>query len=200
MIVSRKHKFIYLGINKTGTISIEKALWSYRNKYYHKYLEFKHNIIHKGKPAFKHNPALNIKALIGDRAWNEYFSFTFVRNPWARTLSEYAKHRHNENIPLKQGFTEWVLAGGNWLARENTMKKFVTDENGEIIVDYIGKLENLHEDMKIICAKIGIEPVKLQHFHKTKNTAGYREMYTEETRRIVTEWVSEDAEMFGYKF
>ena len=200
MIVSRKHKFIYLGINKTATTSIENALSPYRNKYYHKYLRIKHNIIHKGKPAFKHNPALNVKDLVGERIWNSYFSFTFVRNPWARTLSEYTGHRYDKSTSLKEGFTEWVLAGGNWLAKNNTMKNFVSDEDGKVIVDYIGKLENINEDMKIICDKIGIEPMELQHFNTSEKTSYYRDIYTDETRKIVTDWVVEDAEMFGYEF
>jgi len=200
MIVSRKHQFIFLGINKTGTTSVEKALDTYKNRYFQKYLRIKHNIINKGKPAFKHNPALNAKKLVGDRVWNKYFSFTFVRNPWARTLSEYSKHRHNSELSLKDGFTEWVLAGGNWLAKENTMKSFVSDNSNNIIVDYIGKLENIESDLTKICEKIGIDPITLPHSNTTSNKQPYQEIYTDETRKIVTEWVAEDAEMFGYEF
>ena len=201
MIVSRKHKFIFLGINKTGTSSVEKALDPYRNKYYHKYLRIKHNIIHKGKPAFKHNPARNVKALVGNSVWDRCFTFTFVRNPWARTLSEYtSKHKHDNDISLKEGFTEWVLAGGNWLAKENTMKSFVIDDTGKVIVDYIGKLENINSDMGNICSKIGIEPIAISRVNTSGNTHPYREIYTDETRKIVTEWVAEDAKMFEYEF
>jgi len=200
MIISTKHKFIYLGINKTGTTSIENALWQYRNRYHQKYLHIKHNIINKGKPDFKHNPAMNIRTLVGNKIWHQYFSFTFVRNPWARVLSEYTRHIYDGNMPLKEGFTEWVQAGGNWLAKENTMKQFVADSNGEIIIDYIGKLENIDDDLKKICNEIGIESIALQKFNKSKQKYDYRDIYINETREIVTEWVAEDAEQFGYEF
>ncbi len=200
MIVSTKHNFIFIGINKTGTTSVQTALKPYRNEFYHKYLKIKHKIINKGTPALKHAPAITLKSMIGERRWNNYLTFTFVRNPWARTLSQYNKHNHDENIPLQEGFTEWVLAGGNWLAKENTMKEFITDKDGNVIVDYIGKLENINEDMDIICKKIGIEPVEIPCLNTSDSTVSYRDIYTDETKKIVTEWVAEDAEMFGYEF
>jgi len=202
MIVSRKHRLIYVGINKTATTSIESVLRPYRSRYFQKYLRIKHQMRHGRRPAFKHVPAAMARDLVGSTIWEKYFTFTFVRNPWDRVLSEFSRHRYNResDIPMKQAFTEWVAAGGNWLARHNTMSDFVSNENGDVIVDFIGKIESLESDLAIVLDKVGVPHIEMKHLNRSDNKPHYREIYTRETREIVTQWVQKDADMFGYSF
>lgn len=202
MILSKRHRFIYIGINKTGTTSIESVLSPYRSRYYQRYLSWRHKHKNGGKPSFKHIPALTVRDLTGARIWNSYYTFTFVRNPWARVVSEYTKHRHaqSECTDVKEGFTQWVMAGGNWLARENTMSDFVCDADGKRMVDFIGRIEHSSEEFKTICMQIGIPPAELPRLNRSRNPSAYRDYYTPETRGIVDRWVARDADMFEYSF
>ena len=77
--------------------------------------------------------------------------------------------------------------------------EWLTDPSGKILVDFIGKFENLETDFKYICKKININEVKLPHKNKTirKN---YREYYNENTKNIIADWYKKDIDYFKYKF
>lgn len=198
MIVSTNKNFIFAAYQKTGTTSIESALYPHRNRPYHKFLKIKCR--YKYNHRFKHLPAELIREMVGHKRWDNSFTFSFVRNPWDRILSLYTGHEHDGPISVKQGFTEWILNGGNWLAKQQHFTDFISDKNGKSIIDYVGKYETLHDDIKVICKNIGIEEIKLPHKNKSSSRIKYREIYTEETMQIVQEWKKKDIEEYGYEF
>jgi hypothetical protein len=82
MILSHTHKFIFICNGKTGTTSIEAALQSYQEG-----SEFEVGV--EGLYTPKHVPPATLRAQLGPAIWNEYFTFTFVRNPWDWFVSQY---------------------------------------------------------------------------------------------------------------
>ena len=72
-------------------------------------------------------------------------------------------------------------------------------ENGRIIVDFVGRFENLQEDWREICNCIGIAHIELPHVNRSERK-DYREYYTEETRQIVAERFQKIIDKFGYEF
>ena len=171
--------------------------------------------IEKGA-VLQHLKACQLQEKIGDQVFNDYFKFTFVRNPFSKCLSEYFWEKTYLNESLN--FNDWVKfkLGDLINQSENNIimmrqkhnleqYKFIYDTSDNCLVDFIGRFENLQEDFNIVCDKIGIPRQKLPHKNKTKhqnksNYKHYTEYYDDETRQIVAEKYARDIEYFGYKF
>jgi Sulfotransferase family len=76
---------------------------------------------------------------------------------------------------------------------------YVTDENGEIIVDFVGKYENLEQDVSAVLKALQLEDRPLPHVNKSHH-GHYSEYYTEETKKLVAERYSRDIKFFEYQF
>ena len=112
----------------------------------------------------------------------EFFKFTFVRNPWDRLVSQYQwRYAKGERDVSKRDFKEWTKwrweGWLNWL--ENPRKvirgvpvlghrdkavvlthafnEIYDEKEKKILVDWIGRYENLREDLEILCEKLGID-------------------------------------------
>ncbi len=86
------------------------------------------------------------------------------------------------------------------LSQANSQTDWVFDENGNKLPDFIGRFENLEEDWKKICKKIGIDYVPLSKNNISKKRKNYRDYYSEKTKKIVEEMYKEDIKQFGYRF
>lgn len=72
-MIDHKTKCIFVHIQRTGGTAIEK-------------LFIKNDMWLSGRPNHKHLLASQAKKLYKDY-WNDYFKFSFVRDPWSRTVS-----------------------------------------------------------------------------------------------------------------
>lgn len=190
-MISHKHKFIFIHISKTGGTSIEHALDP-------NIPLDKPNISDTtGNTDFidKHWSAKQYNQKYPEQ-YKKFFTFAFVRNPWDRMLSNYKWLKFIGRI--NRSFDQWI-ANPTWGFRAYSYQKMICDNRGSIIVDYIGKFENLQENFDIVCDKIGIPQKKLPHKNKTKHKH-YAEYYNDETKQIVAEKYVKDIERFGYKF
>ncbi|TGO03183.1 hypothetical protein PN36_11440 [Candidatus Thiomargarita nelsonii] len=154
------------------------------------------------------------KIIFGPTAFNNYFKFSFVRNPWDRTLSAY--------LFLKKGgfdkkdeewatnhlikYTEFSYFVTNWITPKNIYKKnhflpqyrFICGKNLVPEVDFLGYFENFEHDFKYIQEKLGIN-CELSHLNSTKKR-DYRDYYTKETLEIIAKVYAKDINVFGYSF
>ena len=206
-MINHKYKFCFIHIPKTGGTSIETIfdLEAPNRDVRHKHWSFSN--------------------YIGEKDYNsEYFSFSFVRNPWDLTVSMYNYLWHsNYDFPkdcrsnpkyksifdlsfrdfiLHKNFQSATLKSHDcFSARKNSKYKlqldFVSHENK--FVDFIGKFENLQQDFNSVCKILGIPEQTLSCENKT-NHKHYTEYYDDETREIVAKKYARDIEYFGYKF
>ena len=144
------------------------------------------------------------------------FKFTFVRNPWDRMVSWYFKHSGPLYEPkTKDGFINWVESGlpnhwknidkTNWEERawdgsNDALSVFdFLDNNKNIEIDYIGKVETIDEDMKNICQKLNITYNKLPVVNKSNRTH-YKEYYNKKSQQIVEDRFERDLLFFPYEY
>src|SRR5688500_18896678 len=89
MIVSHRHKFIFVHLGRTGGRSLTTALARHCGP---------DDIITpicrecpgQNSCGFgRHDTARQIRAKVGEQVWNDYFKFTFERNPWEKVVSRY---------------------------------------------------------------------------------------------------------------
>ena len=201
MLVSDSRKLVFVHIQKTGGSTV------------HRLLEANVPDLNIIKPT--HQFAIQgIKELEG---WDEYYKFAFVRNPWDRLVSWYSmvtKFKKWNKYPLWQyvrdnssTFEEFIynctdeveIREGVHYSFAYNQLDYVTDKNGNLLVDFIGRLENFDEDVREAFSRIGIELKTIPHKNRSRHKH-YSEFYTPETEMIVRERFKKDIEYFGYQF
>jgi hypothetical protein len=153
------------------------------------------------RPLDAHATAHQIKQWLGPEEWDRIFTFTFVRNPWDWQVSLYHfiptnKLNYQRDLVASMTFDEYI----RWRVTEDKhlQSSFVVDAQGNEIVDFIGRFENLADDFGHVCKAIGIE-LGLPHENKSKHDT-FRRYYTDETAALIAEHFAEDIERFGYTF
>lgn len=184
--IRHRDDFAFVHINKTGGSSVEKALKLPRD----------------------HRTARQWKSDLGEAEWERRFTFTFVRNPWEKVLSQYAFQLQRENKDLMASgidFNTWVRkAYGERDPRYHKGRMYmpqvdwIGDESGNLLVDYVGRFERFAADFEVVCDRIGRQ-ASLPHL-KSSRHGGYRDAYQAETAEIVRTWFARDIEQFGYEF
>jgi mannosyltransferase OCH1-like enzyme len=153
-----------------------------------------------------------------------YFKFTFVRNPYEKIYSaylyllrsmqesNYVKIRNTpENSEYYVDFNIFIknykyVNNIAWFHAFITQYDQIIDFSGNINFQYIGKTENLDNDLLEVLNIIGIPEIKhipeLYFYHK-QNASDYKipihEAYNEETFNFVNEFFAKDFEIFGYQ-
>jgi hypothetical protein len=80
-----------------------------------------------------------------------------------------------------------------------TQTEWLTDEKGQIMVDYIGKFEQLDETWSELCRRLNRLETPLPHVKKSSRK-NYQDYYDPETRDIVGEHFRDDVVNFDYSF
>ena len=179
---------LFVHINKTAGSSVEAAL---------------------GMP-FQHRTALEFIDLVGRERWDRCFTFSFVRNPWAKVASHYRYRVRTNQTALKEQpipFSEWVArAYGEQDPKYCDQPKmfmsqsaWICDRDGEILVDFVGRFEHLRRDFDHVCRALG-KHRELPHLKGSSRGTSYAEMYDDQARAIVAERFAEDLERWGYTF
>lgn len=75
---------------------------------------------------------------------------------------------------------------------------WISDGDGNIVVDYVLRFENLREDFDVLCEKLG-SSADLPHIKSTKRD-DYHDYYDGDTQSTVARWFEKDIQEFGYQF
>lgn len=221
MLISHSHKVIFVHIQKTGGITVETILRQHIPDI-HPVLP-RHAFAKQGKAiipdwddyfsfAFVRNP------------WDRLVSwYSMIREAkemtWWDALCSPRKRRHF--FALRRGrrkywqyvlenstsFDEFIRFCGDDIEVEpgifvsiyRNQLDYLTDEDGTLLVDFIGRFENFASDLAVILNRLGIQEAAIPHENRSKHRH-YSLYYTPETRELVSRIYARDIETFGYHF
>jgi hypothetical protein len=132
--------------------------------------------------------------------WNSYFKFAFVRNPWDRMVSCW-KNRAKSYDSFDKFLEDYPYPSQNHNLVWHTLPQLthIQDLDGNMLVDFVGRFENLNNDLKTICESINVEYTPLPHKNKSTHKP-YQEYYNQRTQDLVACIYKEEIEMFNYRF
>ena len=183
---------IFVHIPKTAGVSITKAIYGDVSKEGHRSIYFYKKVFGKD--------------------FEDFFTFSFIRNPYDRLYSSYkflqngGMNQHDKNAFQKylshySDFEDFVLNGLNSeiiyeIIHFIPQSEFICNNDGKIMVDFIGRFENLNEDLKKLSENINKEIV-LEHYNKN-NKVDFSKIYTEDMKLKVYSIYKKDIEFFKY--
>lgn len=221
MFYSRKYKLLFIASPKTGSKSVHNVLYQIDPE--GKIREIKTDTVTvnpKNIPGkvLGHAKALNIKKALGDEEYNKLSKFAFVRNPYSKIVSSYFFNKQSELFPVsffnkvKKGrysqayryffgiSSAKILPFKLWFFIYPHKKniEYVTDNEGNVIVDYIGRTEYLNKDLINILNKIGIDTtgIKLKKINTSKHGEFMKYFESKWFKKIVDKRFAEEIEFY----
>jgi len=203
-VFNSQHVFVH--IPKTGGQSISKAMG-----------ERVTGAKLPESPFKAHWTALEIKKVY-PAEFEKYFKFSVVRHPLARLVSEYGYFRSGRmarryrywdtslpaNLQETLSFSQFLFdirdhcishPNHNIRCRYYTMKHYLYDEQGKLMVDKVFRHENFQEVEDFILKTGGKELI-----HKNKSThEHFLSYYTKETLAVAQALYEDDFAIFGYE-
>lgn len=218
MLISYKHRFLFVHIAKTGGTSIRKALRPYRWGWpYSVPLALCSAMSQMTRPRHvlgikfpRHAKAIAAREMLPTDFYDSLFKFTVVRNPWDLQVSSYHHLRREHpqlmrDIPDFRTFLERKFDPDrpyNFLLdiSQERQWEYICDLEGRQIVDFVARYENLAEDFERICAGIGIAKPQLPHERKASARSAFHNYYDTESRELVARHYATDIQSLGYTF
>lgn len=221
MRLSLTHKFLYISIHKTGSETVRSLLDPYTQMA---------SCGDKQTICYHHIPAKKMKYYFDERYikadkhlwdWNNFFKFTTVRNPWDRKLSTFAylkrKAQQFKKVDLGvdptwfvektlridaecANFKQYLKKYCEPNKKRNRQIDWVLDNDGNNMLDFVAKVENLEHDIKYAFKQIGLPEPKITHINKSEHRP-YTETYDEQWMiDAVAERYKDDIKHFNYEF
>lgn len=227
MLISHTHKFIFTKTVKTASTSVEvyferycmdtrdlleyeeNSAAEYRDEYVSKagiigFRGEKAERIQKNPEWFHHMPADVIKSKIGNILWDNYFKFCVIRDPYEKLLSAFFHFGiARKKIEISSN-NDLIIHFRNWLKSSDVIRadrdKYCIGKN--YVMDDVVRFEDLHNDLRRICLKIGIPylPNRLPRFKSKYRfaNADIRNYYDKETENIVFDRFRFEFDFFSY--
>lgn len=230
MIVSHKHKFIFLKTRKTAGTSVEVILSRFcgpddiitpiSDK--DETLRGSENGPRNDQGRFNPLPELavpgtDISRTIRD-AWRGRKFFNHMTAAQARNRLPREVWDSYFKFCFERNPWDKTLSSFHWQNRNRvpprTLPEFLACKDyksdlpvytigGELAVDFVGRYETLQDDLNKVAAKLGLEgDLELPRAKGgyRKDARHYRDVFTEEQRAIVASKYAREIELFGYEY
>ena len=233
-MLSQKQKLVFIHVPKVAGQSIESFFlnkeglgWESR----HQLLLRKNEIPANGPPRLAHLKAheyLKYNYIDQDR-FDNYFKFSFVRNPWSRMVSFY-KYSGFQSLTSFDNFILKVL--DRLMEKERWFyapQHEFTHHKGKQLVNFIGYFETLKLDFERVLSMLDYPKEELPHVNSSSKKKGrelfnhsifllkrypillsylgkgssglrYQDYYSNRSRKKVEALYEKDIELFNYQF
>jgi hypothetical protein len=213
MILSHRHKFIFIKTNKTAGTSLEIALSAIcgdndiitpisaddEKVRFELSQRGSQNYIIDDNIQFKaHSTAAEIKESIAPEIWNSYFKFCFERNPWDKVVSHYYWQKRHKNY---SSVLEYIKAGE--FGNIKGLKHYSI--NGKVAVDKIYKYEEISDAMASITKQLHLAtPIQMPDYKAKsqyrKPGTSYAEFLTQKEAELIGVFFAKEIKLLDYKF
>jgi hypothetical protein len=208
-MILHSRRCIFIHIPKTGGTTIENLIWPppAERTPEHLWMGFTWEFGNRYQTGgLQHLLATQVRDAVGADVFAGCHKFAIVRNPFDRAVSQFAYMRArpdlrafvgmNENDPFKKYLQ---LIRKKTHVQWDHQHRFVEDENGAPLVDFIGRFEHFRRDVTRILDALGIGPREIGHALKG-NRSHYADYYDDESRAMLADFYARDLAVFGYDF
>jgi len=200
MLLSYNPKFIFIHIPKTAGTSISECLRTVAT-----------GKVEMGGQKLSwdfHTTARLCEYRLGANQFANSFTFSFVRNPWDWMYSWYSMHSKDKG--KEYTFKHWLMEYEHIMSRtfmwdeipiasqRRGQMGWITDKAGNIIVDFVGRFENLEKDFDVVRDKLKI--TKKLPKHNTSVRGDYKAAYDNEMIEFVYKYCEKEIKEFGYEY
>ena len=219
MRISHDHKFVFLSLPRSASLSIRRFLDPYSD-----IKSIKLADVTESSPFWHHTKAKRAQEIFSERGWkwSAYKTFCLVRNPYDRLVSAYKK-RWEKNYGVhvtgnyisdlksivrdaflkRPSFESYVHQNDPRKGYSISIEEFAHDGCGQMLVDNVLKFENLPKNViKYAETELGLEVSKrrLKHLHKSNRKVEYKKWYNEKTKQILQKKYKMEINKFEYEF
>jgi hypothetical protein len=153
MIISHKHKFIFIKTYKTAGTSLEAYLSEFCGEsdvLTPIYPPVEGHRARNESGFYNHMPATEVRKNLDPLIWDSYFKFCVERNPWDKVVSFYWMERYRSGGSLEvEEFLKRDQIGLNW-------PLYADEEGKRPIVNEILRYESLEADLERTFKKLGV--------------------------------------------
>ena len=158
----------------------------------------------KRRPTPQHFTAAMLRTHLGETKWSSYYSFAFVRNPWARLLSSYF---WRQTLKIKRpvlAFDKFVEHASNCVAAERYYEEdfgdhFIPQVAFTDGVDEVFRYEAFAEGVEFVAKRLGQKPPVVPP-KEVKAHDDYRAYFSSAARDCVAETYAQDIASYEYRF
>src|SRR5207249_7994919 len=200
-MISLQKRFLFVHIPKTAGNSIQSALHDYSEDQLVALRKEQDGIERFGlrSPNYnvkKHSTLREYRDALGGEQFRNLYKFTCARNPWDRMVSYYFTPTQSPETWDRKKFRKIIseaVSVGDYLRLDED------EEHPFANVDYIMRFENLAEDFRTVCGKVGISAATLPRYNRS-NREHYSKYYDDELRELVRTQFAAEIERFSYTF
>jgi hypothetical protein len=206
MIISFKHKFVFAAVPKTGTHAVRQALRAHLGEddieQVRLFVQKTFPIPALAKLEHGHLSLEQLRPHMPPEQFASFFKFAFVRNPFDRFISycAFMTRFKGQFAADPHRVMSYYVQNPQWqhilFQPQHTV---VADASGQLLTDYLGRVENMQQSYDEIAARIGIPGTQLEKVNASQRR-DYRDYYTPPLVEGVARLYARDLELFGYEF